>query len=149
MMTSDSGSGGQDFDLNLAPIIDCLTVLITFMLATATFLSIGVLDAGIAAAGATTSDATPPPVQITVELQPNQALSIKLSGKANQTIKLPAKDGNWDYASMTRELAGIKSRWKGVNAATLNADNSIEYRHVVKTMEEVRKEIPAVLLGGF
>ena len=31
-MTSGSESGGQDFDLNLAPIIDCFTVLITFML---------------------------------------------------------------------------------------------------------------------
>ena len=43
----------KDFDLNLAPIIDCMTVLITFMLASASFLSIGILDAGVAAAGAT------------------------------------------------------------------------------------------------
>ena len=44
------GSGGQDFELNLASLIDCFTVLITFLLASASFLSVGILDAGVAAA---------------------------------------------------------------------------------------------------
>jgi biopolymer transport protein ExbD len=47
---SVGGGNSQDADINLAPIIDCFTVLIAFMLVSASFLSIGVLDAGIAAA---------------------------------------------------------------------------------------------------
>ena len=37
----------QDFDVNITPIIDSFTVLITFMLASASFLSVGIFDAGI------------------------------------------------------------------------------------------------------
>ena len=42
---SRSRGGSLDFELNLAPIIDCLVVLITFMLASASFLSISIFDA--------------------------------------------------------------------------------------------------------
>jgi biopolymer transport protein ExbD len=41
----ESGKKSREFDLNLAPIIDCLTVLITFLLASAAFLAIGQLTA--------------------------------------------------------------------------------------------------------
>jgi biopolymer transport protein ExbD len=55
MISGGGGSPGrkskgasQDFDLNLAPIIDCITVLIAFILISTSFISIGLLDAGIA-----------------------------------------------------------------------------------------------------
>lgn len=152
MMTASEGSGksgSQDFELNLASIIDCLTVLITFLLASASFLSIGILDAGIAAAGASVSDGAPPPINITVELAKDFGLAVKVSGKTTSNTTLPAKNGAWDYEALNQNLAALKKQWPEVSAATLSADNSVEYRHVVKSMEVVRKTLPAVLLGGF
>lgn len=143
------GSQSQDFELNLASIIDCLTVLIAFILASASFLSIGILDAGIAAAGTTAADTTPPPINITVELAPAQALVVKVSGKATSTTSIAAKAGSWDYETLTQNLAGLKQKWPGVNAVILTAENDIEYKNVVKSMEVIRKTLPIVLLGGF
>src|SRR4051812_4395070 len=97
-MMSSGGKGSQDVDLNLAPIIDCLTVLVTFMLASATFLSVGVLDAGVGAAGEKSASESPPSVIMQAELGNNQELVLKLSGKANETIRIPAKQGEVDYA---------------------------------------------------
>ncbi|MGZ3709823.1 MAG: biopolymer transporter ExbD, partial [Bdellovibrionota bacterium] len=77
-----SGKGSQDFELNIASIIDCFTVLITFLLASASFLSIGIFDAGVAAGAAESKDSKPPSVQILVELQPDHRLSVKLTGKS-------------------------------------------------------------------
>lgn len=150
MMGSEGGSNSsQDFELNLASIIDCLTVLIAFILASASFLSIGILDAGIAAAGTAQSDSTPPAVTVTVELGKDHAMQVKLSGKANATTPIAAKAGAWDHEKLTLELQAIKEKWKDVNAAILSADNSIEYKDVVKSMETIRKTMPAVMLGGF
>lgn len=144
------GSGGStDFDLNLAPIIDALTVLIAFMLASASFLSIGILDAGIAAAGAQAKDTPPPPVSVTVEMGAGKSMVVKLQGKSNSTQTIAAKDGEWDLDALKENLNGVKSKWPGVDAVVLTADNSVEYRYVVKTMESIRKTVPAVMLGGF
>jgi biopolymer transport protein ExbD len=143
------GNGSQDFELNLASIIDCFTVLIAFMLASASFLSIGILDAGVAAASAQAAPGTPPPINIAVEVGQGGKLTVKLTGKTNSNQVIQAVDGKLDYASLTRSLASTHSKYPDVNALTLTAENSVEYRDVIKTMEEIRKTVPVVLLGGF
>ena len=60
-----------------------------------------------------------------------------------------AKDGAWNMTEMTDKLQALHQQWPTVNAITLTADNSIEYKDVVLTMENIRKTIPVVLLGGF
>lgn len=144
-----SGGNSQDFELNLASIIDCFTVLIAFMLASAAFLSIGILDAGVAAAGAQAAPGTPPAVNVTVELGMAGKLSVKLSGKTTSNTTLEAAAGKADYESLSRSLASVHSKYADVNAVTLTADNNVEYKDVVKAMEQIRKTIPVVLLGGF
>lgn len=152
MVSGDSGhgSGSQDFELNLASIIDCLTVLITFVLASASFLSIGLLDAGVAAAGATAAtDSKPPEVNLTVELGKDHAMTVKIGGKSTSTTQIPAKAGAWDQEALAQNIATLKQKWPELNAAVLTAGDATEYRDVVKTMETIRKTVPAVLLGGF
>ena len=126
------------------------------MLASASFLSIGILDAGIAAAGAAPTTAGPPSVNVTIELAGDHAMAIKLSGKVTSTQTLKAlpgtsgsKDGGWDYAALTAALAGAKAKYSDLAAVTLTADNTTEYKDVVKTMENICKTIPLVMLGGF
>jgi biopolymer transport protein ExbD len=153
MMASGGGHGpgaSQDFDLNLAPIIDCFTVLITFMLVSASFLSIGIIDAGAGAAGQTAASATAPKVTVQVEMSEGHALQVKVTGKATQNRTLAStKEGAWDYLSLTQELAAIKQKWPEVESVVLSAKDNIEYNDVITAMEATKKSIPAVLLGGF
>jgi biopolymer transport protein ExbD len=144
------GGNSQDFELNLASIIDCFTVLIAFMLATASFLSIGVLDAGVAAAGAESKNGgEPPPVQVSLTLQQDHRIRIEVSGKESRKEALdPAKEG-YDLPSLQIRLQAIKGRWPKLEAATLQADPNVEYQEVVRAMEATRRTLPAVLLGGF
>ncbi len=144
------GSQSQDFELNIASIIDCFTVLIAFMLASTAFISIGILDAGVAAAGATATDnSPPPPINISLELGKDKGVALKVTGKTTINETIAAKDGNWNLAQVTEKLQGLHQQWPTVNAVTLAADNAVEYKDVVLTMENVRKTIPVVLLGGF
>jgi biopolymer transport protein ExbD len=146
----DGSGGSQDFDINLAPIIDCLTVLIAFMLASASFLSIGILDAGVAASGATsTENATPPPVNIAIELGADHGFTVKVTGKSHSTIPIAKNGSEWNFDELVHNLKSLKAQWPTVNAVTLSADNAVEYQNVVKSMEIIRQTMPVVLLGGF
>ena len=156
-MSAGVGGGGQggrgaaqDFELNLASIIDCFTVLITFLLATASFLSIGIFDAGVAAAGATTSSAEPPPINVAIELKKDFSIEVKVQGKENKTYTIAhTQAGAWDYPALTAQLDDMKKRWPQLAATTLQAEDLVEYKEIVKTMEVTKKSLSAVLLGGF
>ena len=151
MQAGDSGSGGgQDFDLNLAPIIDCFTVLITFMLVSASFLALGVFDAGAGAAGVAAASAQAPAITLEVELQANHQLQVKVSGKASLTKRLPAQaSGEWDVEGLNSELGALRKKYPDTQSIILSASNDIEYAQVIRIMESTRKVVPAVLLGGF
>lgn len=151
---SSGGSGArggesQDFELNLASIIDCLTVLITFLLASTAFISIGILDAGVAAAGSTAKDGTPPPINLTLELSKDHRMTVKTTGKSSTSQSVAAKADQWDMDSLTQKLQAVHQQFPTVSAITLTADNSVEYKDVVQVMDTTRKTIPVVLLGGF
>jgi biopolymer transport protein ExbD len=152
MNISEGGSGrsqSQDFELNLASIIDCMTVLITFLLASTAFISIGIMDAGVAAAGTAATDSTPPPVNLSLELGRDHGMTVKVSGKQSSSQTVSAKDGQWNADDLTQRLAQIHQQWPTVNAITLSAENTVEYNDVIKIMDTTRKTIPVVLLGGF
>jgi biopolymer transport protein ExbD len=153
---SESGGrgGSQDFELNLASIIDCLTVLITFLLASTAFISIGILDAGVAAAGTTSASTAPPPVNLTLELGQGHSMTLKTSGKSNSSQSVgassdTAKGPQWNIEGLTQKLQALHQQYPTVSAITLTADNSVEYKDVIQVMDTTRKVIPVVLLGGF
>lgn len=143
------GSASQDFDLNLAPIIDCFTVLVTFLLASSAFLSIGIMDAGVSASSPTQSQTAPPPIQIKVEIKAGQKLALSTTGKSTRSNTLSPKEGKYDFEGLKKELTGLKNSFPSVDAVTLAADDAIEYRDVIDAMEAIRKTQPVVMLGGF
>jgi biopolymer transport protein ExbD len=152
-VSNEGGSHGkgasQDFDLNLAPIIDCFTVLITFMLVSASFLATGIFDAAAEAPGQATSDVKPPAVHLEVTLMDQSNIEVKLSGKEKFSHKLPSKDQDWNLTALQNELQQVQKKWPEVQSMTLTASNEIQYLHLIRVMEATKKIIPGVLFGGF
>lgn len=154
MNVSSGGSGkpgqaSQDFDLNLAPIIDCFTVLVTFLLASSAFLSIGLMDAGVSASSPSQSQTAPPPIQIKIELHAGNKMELKTTGKSTRSPAFAGKDGKYDFESLKKELTQLKTAFPTVDAVTLSADDTIEYKDIIEAMEVIRKHQPVVMLGGF
>ena len=139
---SRSRGGPLDFDLNLAPIIDCFTVLITFMLASASFLSISIFDAGFTPAEAQ-GDPTPPPITVTLDLKKNGSLQIVTKGKLDSRNTFANAD---EAAEALRQL---KEKYPGLESVTITADREVEYESIVKAMEKARKNNLSMVLGGF
>ena len=143
------GKLSQDFDLNITSIIDCFTVLITFMLVAASFVSVGILDAGASAAGNAPISSEKNQLLLTINIKEDKSVYLKVTGKINHSLQINSKNGSLDFAALSQNIADFKKNWSDLSAATLIADNSVEYQDVVKTMESVRSFIPAVLLGRF
>ena len=149
---SESGGkgGSQDFDLNLAPIIDCFTVLITFMLVSASFLATGILSAGAEVPGhALTSDQQPPSVALEILINEDHSAQVKLTGKSSLEQMILPKDKDLDVVELQSQVRAIKTKWVDLQSITITGQPNAEYEYVIKAMDGVRKIIPAVFLGGF
>jgi biopolymer transport protein ExbD len=138
--------GEQDFDLNIASVIDCFTVLITYLLVSASFISISAMDIDVAGAG-DAPQSEPPPVSIAVQMESNHSLVIKVTGAMRNEWVVAPKDGTWDTDALGAKLADLKEKWPVVQSALLGADEALEYREVVKVVETAKKSHPSITLG--
>jgi len=156
---SAGGGGGEgDVELNLAPIVDCFTVLIAYLLVSMSFISLGIFDAEVAATGpAPASDAVPAPTPTEIPLVFSVALNdanrieMKLSGgkeNVNQTIAVEAKDNHADLEAMKVKIEEWKVTYPALKEANISADPTIRYKAIVKVIEAVKKTLPKVFLAS-
>lgn len=145
------GAGAsQDFDLNLAPIIDCFVVLISFLLISSSFLAIGLLDAGVQAGSlAPAADSTPPPVRVTVELGSQHQIKVSVEGQQKGSWTLAASGQEWNWKELTQQLDSLKKKWTSLDGAVLTAQPDVSYKNIVQGLDVMRKTLPNVLLGEF
>jgi len=143
------GSHEEEFELNIASIIDCFTVLITYLLFSASFISLGVIDASSALVGSENlTEENLPKVNVAVALQQSGKMEIHVTGAEQRVIEVPSRVGGaLDLEAMAEQLTQIKNKYTDVQAATLAADDDVEYRLIVKAAEVVRKAMPNVAFG--
>jgi biopolymer transport protein ExbD len=129
-----------DFELNLAPIIDCMVVLISFLLISLSYLSIHLLDAGIT--GGAQAQAQPDPNTKTLEIRLAKDGGIEIKKEGAAYVKV-AND------QMEVTIAKIIEQEPRYKTATLEAEDAVQYEQIVKVMDGVRKQIPSIVLSGF
>lgn len=135
-MLIDHNSNSQDVELNLAPIIDCMTVLITFILISASFLSLGALETSIAAPGT----AEKPKIQAEIKVH-GESAEIILSGNKNLRKKITLDQ-------LKGELEVIKKENPTLNEITLSPEDEASFDAVVKMVDQVKPIIGSVAFGG-
>jgi biopolymer transport protein ExbD len=152
-----AGGGGesdQDVELNLAPIIDCFTVLITYLLVTASFLSLAALDVGVSATGtaaAATPNNDPPPMVMSLNLQANGDVVINVrGGVTGKEYPFPIKAiaGGRDEDGILAKLNEIKRRWPELSEASVGADPTVIYKDVVRVIKKIQETMPKVFISG-
>jgi biopolymer transport protein ExbD len=136
-----------DFELNLAPIIDCFVVLITYLLVSAAFLSIGMFDVNIGAGESVKTDTKPPAISVYVELDTSKQIKVRVTGKENRSFAIEPKEGSWDFEGAKEQLKALQAKYPEVVGATFSADNTTEWQGIVKGIESVREAFPSVTMG--
>ena len=140
----DSGSGrSTNVDVNLVPFIDLMSVLITFLLITAVWTQVSMIQLGSSIYGKKTTDQiNPPPPVADIPLR----LDIKDFGfrliVGQDKFTFEKKNGEWDITELTERLKVVRQMYPEKSDATITVDNEIPYEKMILGMD-------VLLAGGF
>ncbi len=146
-------------DLDMTSFMNLMVVLVPFLLATAVFSRITILDMSLPGGGSAPADVAPPPLVLEITLRADQ---IEVGDRATGLMQeLPRIDGKHDYAGLNTYLQQVKARFPELLDATLLAEEATPYEDIVKAMDAVRmyqvkqgndwlqaELFPAIAIGG-
>ena len=149
------GGSNQDVDLNLAPIIDCFTVLITYLLITASFINLAAMDVGVSATGSAAPPDIPqgpPPMIMTMQLAEGGRATLNVSGgtlKADVTVTIePLANGSWNLNEISGRLRQIQKKWPQIKDVSVSAEPNVKYKDIVNVINEAQRTMPKVFVSG-
>lgn len=137
-----------EFELNIVPIIDCFTILITFLLSSGAFIAIGNLSVVVSGGGESAGNKTDA-VNLTLFVDETMQMRLEVSGVLQKKVSLNPMSGKRDLAGLKQELAQIQEKFPSQKALTLEAKSEVPYEELIHVMEAIKNTHPDVLLGGF
>ncbi len=126
-------------ELMLVPMIDIFTVLVTFLLMTAVFSRITIvqLDLPSAAVG------TPPEPAFRLEVIVRRE-GFELTNGTQQIAAIPKVDGEYDLKSLSELALALKREHPQTEGASVLMEPSVRYDYLIQAMDAIRGiEVPA------
>ncbi len=153
-MEIQSGGSGRKttLELNLVPFIDLMSVLITFLLITAVWTQVSMIQIGSSIYGKK-SDTPPPP------LSPNVDVVLKVEVRTNgyvltiakQNMTIPFKDNDFDDLALIDYLQKAKQQYPEKVDGTIAMVDELPYERLIHVMDAYLKSgfgTISVLTGG-
>lgn len=152
---SGNGKGGRSkvVEPNLVPFIDLMSVLITFLLITAVWSQVSMIQIGSSIYGKK-NDSDPKP-----QLPPNVEIAMRLDISTKgyelfvgtETFKFPIQDGVFDEMRLNAQLEKVKEQYPTKLDATIAMADNLPYERLIKGMDVLLKtgfSQISVLTGG-
>jgi biopolymer transport protein ExbD len=130
-------------DLNLVPIIDLMSVCIIFLLITAVWTQVSMIQIGSSIYGKKTSDEKsepPPKAEVPFRLDVQKDGYRVVIGR--NTLKFPMVGGHYDQEKLTTELKKIKELYPEKVDAVVTVLDELPYESLIGGMD-------ALLTAGF
>jgi biopolymer transport protein ExbD len=121
-------------ELMLVPMIDIFTVLVTFLLMTAVFSRITILQLDLPSADAT-SVGTPPAFRLEVIVRQE---GFELTNGSTLIATLPKVDGKYDFKALSELALSLKREYPDANDASVLLEREVEYDYLIQAMDAVR-----------
>ena len=149
-----SGGKGRDVntELNLVPVIDLMSVLITFLLITAVWTQVSMIQLGASFASPRDpeqKDIKPPPLEdVVLKLEIRKTGYVLFVGKDVRPI--PKINNNYDDESLEADLKKVKQLYPDKGGVKMAIENEIMYEVVVGAMDTGLRAgfAPELLTGG-
>jgi biopolymer transport protein ExbD len=119
--------------LLLVPMIDIFTVLVTFLLMTAVFSRITILELDLPSAQST--DASAPVFRLEVIVRKQ---GLELTNGTQRIAAIPNVNDGYDLATLTRLAESLKRDHPEANAASVLLEPDIAYDHLIQVMDAIR-----------
>jgi len=120
--------------LNLTPMMDVFTVLVVFLLVTAVFTSITIMELTVPT-NAGGSAANKPNFAIEVIIR---KAGLELANGSSVQAAIPKKDGTYDIKQLSEMLLRLKAQYPEKEDATILMEPKIEYDYLIQVMDAVR-----------
>lgn len=134
----ESGKGRKkNFEPNLVPFIDLMSVLITFLLITAVWTQVSMMQIGTSLYSKKNPDTPPPPppkdadVVLKVDVKPS-GYTLYL---AKQVIQLPLIAGEFDDAGLKAQLDRAKQLYPEKTDGAIAVADELPYEKLIKGMD--------------
>ena len=149
-----SGGGRKkNFEPNLVPFIDLMSVLITFLLITAVWTQVSMIQIGTSIYGKRQENTPPPPIPEHSDVV--LKLDIRPSGYtltiAKQVIQIPLANGDYDEANLVGQLEKAKQQYPNKQDGAIAMADELPYERLIRGMDAMLKAgFPtiSVLTGG-
>ena len=122
-------------ELDVTTFLNLMVVLIPFLLATAVFSKVTVLELNLPAQAA--AGAAPDKPLVTIEVMVRKT-GLEIGDGKNINTRIPKKDGQYDLAKLSGEMQDLKARYKEKEDVFVLLEPDIEYNDMVAVMDTVK-----------
>ena len=126
----------QQEELNITAFMNLMVVLVPFLLMTAVFTHMSILDLNLPSLGDSKPSKDKPGFELRVIIR-KDALLLS-DNKGGLIRRIPAVNKNHDYKILSATLKQVKSRFPDKTNATILAERDTEYDTLVQVMDAVR-----------
>ena len=125
--------------LLLVPMIDIFTVLVTFLLMTAVFARITVLQLDLPSAAS--GNVSEPTFRLEVIVRKE---GLELTNGSTRIAALPAVNGEYDLKTLSELAWSLKREYPQVDSASVLMEPDVRYDYLIQVMDAIRStEVPA------
>jgi biopolymer transport protein ExbD len=126
-------------ELLLVPMIDIFTVLVTFLLMTAVFSRIAILELDLPSSASAGASAPTFRLEVIVRKQ-----GLELTNGQRLIATIPNVNDAYDLATLSKLAVSLKRDYPDANDASVLLEPDIEYDHLIQVMDAIRSaEVPA------
>ena len=120
--------------LNLTPMMDILTVLVVFLLITAVFTSITIMELSVPTnAGGSASNRPNFAIEVIV-----RKAGLQIANGSSVQAAIPNKDAKYDIELLSKMLLRLKAEYPEKEDATILMEPDIKYDYLIEIMDAVR-----------
>ena len=125
--------------MNITSFLNLMVVLVPFLLITAVFSRITILELSVPTASGGSEVVTP---NFAIEVVVRKA-GLELANGSNVVAAIPNLEGEYDLQKLTKILLRLKSDYPEKDDATVLMEPDIQYDHLIRVMDTLREtEIP-------
>jgi biopolymer transport protein ExbD len=124
-------------ELNITAFMNLMVVLVPFLLMTAVFTHIAIIDLNLPPPGAADKQQPKqPPYELRVTIRSN--MLVISDNRIGGIKRIPTKAGKHDFASLRQTLKQVKARIPEHSNVTILAEQQTPYDDLIRTMDSSR-----------
>jgi biopolymer transport protein ExbD len=147
MRVHRSRKADATFDLNLAPFLDIIVVIIPMLLLSVAFVQVRMIETNVPQIVAQKiqeqKDNKQPEISFTLKADPKKGYVFQIQEKGKtKDVVIGLKDGKLDFNGLTQAAVQFKKQHTAIFSIDFLPDTALPYDSIVQTMDAVRR-LPA------